>query len=94
LHLFVFSDDSAWAKENLHYPYPMTFVDHNDASRNYADMTLMSKCNHHILANSSFSWWGAWLNEKPGKVVVAPSRWTNDPNLDTRDLIPEGWFRI
>jgi hypothetical protein len=93
-HLFIFSDDPVWAKENLRFQYPMIHVDHNDASRNYADMYLMSQCKHNIVANSSFSWWGAWLNQNPDKIVVAPSRWTNDPGLDTKDLIPSSWIRI
>jgi hypothetical protein len=93
-HLFVFSDDPAWAAENLKCAMPTTFVDHNDADNGQDDLELMRRCRHNIIANSSFSWWGAWLNEHPGKTVIAPLRWFREPGVDTRDLIPEGWLRL
>jgi hypothetical protein len=93
-HFFVFSDDPGWATENLRLDYPITFVTHNDATRNYEDLRLMSQCKHHIAANSSFSWWGAWLCTCPGKIVIAPKRWFKEPGLDTRDLLPEGWIKV
>ena len=92
--LFIFSDDPEWVRKNLHLPYPSTFVDHNGPDRAYEDLRLMSLCSHNIIANSSFSWWGAWLNRNPGKVVVAPSRWFNRQDINTDDLIPPGWLRI
>lgn len=93
-HYFVFSDDPEWARANLCFNGPVTFVQHNGAERDYEDLRLMSACRHHIMANSSFSWWGAWLAERPGQVVVAPKVWFQDPRRCARDLIPERWERI
>ncbi len=93
-HFFVFSDDAAWAQENLRLDYPTTFVAHNGPARPHEDLRLMTLCQYHILANSSFSWWGAWLNPNPDKIVYAPGRWFNDPTLDTRDLLPSGWIGV
>jgi hypothetical protein len=93
-HFFVFSDDIAWAKENLRFSFPLTFVDHNGEDRQYEDLRLMCHCKHHITANSSFSWWGAWLTANPESIVVSPAKWFNDPSLDTRDLVPEGWVKM
>ncbi len=93
-HLFVFSDDIDWARDNLRLQYPLTLVAHNDADKDYEDLRLMSLCRHHIIANSSFSWWGAWLCTNPVKIVIAPKRWSNVPSWDTRDLIPDSWQRI
>jgi len=92
--LFVFSDDPAWCKEHLRSDLPTTYADHNPPERGHEDLRLMVGCRHHVLANSSFSWWGAWLNPSPDKVVVAPRRWFQDDSVDTSDLIPRGWIRI
>lgn len=93
-HFFVFSDDPRWVTENLRLDYPATLVTHNDAARNYEDLRLMSMCKHNVIANSSFSWWGAWLNANPTKIVIAPRKWFNAPSLDDRDLLPDGWVRV
>jgi hypothetical protein len=93
-HLFIFSDDQEWTRANLRFPLPITFVDVNSSDRGDQDMRLMARCRHHILANSSFSWWGAWLNSSKGKIVVAPQRWFSASDNDTRDLIPESWVRL
>lgn len=93
-HFFIFSDEAGWVKENLSLPYPSTVVAHNGALEGYQDLRLMSLCRHHIIANSSLSWWGAWLCTNPGKTVIAPRRWFSDPSIDTGDLIPAGWLRL
>jgi len=92
-HFFVFSDDAAWAQENLRLAHPVTFVTHNNAAP-HEDLRLMSLCRHHIIANSSFSWWGAWLNPNPAKIVLAPQRWFRQPGMDERDLLPKNWVRV
>ena len=92
-HLFVFSDDPEWVSENMKFRYPVTYVGHNGGEA-CQDLRLMSLCRHNIIANSSFSWWGAWLGNSPGKLVCAPARWFVSPVLDTKDLIPIKWIKI
>ena len=93
-HFFVFSDDMEWSKANLDISHPVVFVDHNNALTSYEDLRLMSLCKHHIIANSSFSWWGAWLNQNSCKIVLAPKKWFNSVDYNTKDLIPDGWLKI
>lgn len=91
-HFVVFSDDQEWAGRNISFDYPATFVTLNSKDRGVLDMALMQRCRHHIIANSSFSWWGAWLNPSASKLVIAPKRWFNNVSHDTRDLIPPSWI--
>jgi hypothetical protein len=93
-YFFIFSDDLSWVKENLVINYPATFVAHNGVKKGYEDLRLMSQCKHHIIANSTFSWWGAWLCVNEGKKVFAPAKWFNDNTIDTHDLIPRSWHKI
>lgn len=92
---FVFSDDQGWAqqalKEMLH---PAVFIEHNQGADNWQDMYLMSLCTHAIIANSSFSWWGAWLNPVRQRVVVAPRRWFTATNLSLPSVIPTNWKSV
>jgi hypothetical protein len=88
---FVFSDDAAWARENVKVDNSL-HVDINQGRASFRDMQLMSLCKHSIIANSSFSWWGAWLNANPGKLVLAPDVWLRDASMP--DVVPEGWQRI
>ncbi len=93
-HFFLFSDDPAWTGENLRLRFPASLVDSAGDEDAAEHLQLMSLCRHHVIANSSFSWWGAWLNPRPDKRVIAPQKWFNESANDTRDLIPGGWTRI
>ena len=93
-HLFLFSDDPQWIAANLRFEHPVTLVSENARHKEHEDLRLMSACRHHIIANSSFSWWGAWLDPRPDKLVLAPRRWMNDPRVDDRDVLPPGWIRV
>lgn len=92
-HLFVFSDDAAWVQANFKAPCPVTPVAINSGAEGHLDINLMRHCRHAIIANSTFSWWGAWLIENPDKVVIAPERWFAD-GRDTRGLAPASWLRL
>ena len=91
---YAFSDDPAWVSENLDLPWKMRVIDHNTPATSYEDIRLMSACQHHILANSSFSWWGAWLNPSPQKIVISPKRWLADPKLQDHDIISTDWITL
>lgn len=95
-HFFIFSDDPEWAKKNLILDFPATYVDGNKSDKNYEDLYLMSLCKHQIIANSSFSWWGAWLNQNKNKIVFAPKKWFNytKSSVNTNDIIPDSWIKI
>jgi len=90
---YVFSDDPKWCKQNLRFKHTTLFIDYNQ-DKNYEDLRLMSLCRHNIIANSTFSWWGAWLNQNPNKLVLAPKQWFKDKNLNTKDLLPENWLKV
>jgi len=90
--LFIFSDDYDWVTSNLQFNYKTNYVDINDTNSALFDLELMKNCKHNIVANSSFSWWGAWLNNNYDKMVVAPKPWLK--GIPDYDLVPEGWLRI
>jgi hypothetical protein len=96
--LFFFSDDINWVKENFNFIdlSTSTFVDWNNGENAWQDMYLMSQCKHFIIANSSFSWWGAWLSINKDKKVIAPKQWFNNylKNNQTKDLIPTSWIKV
>jgi hypothetical protein len=97
---FAFSDEPEWLQDNLRLPYRTKIVSHNkpgnssDVGNEHEDLWLMSRCRHGVLANSSFSWWGAWLNGERERIVIAPQKWFGTLNHDTRDLLPERWIRM
>ncbi len=86
-----FSDDMPWVKDNIEC-VDAIYVDHNSGKHSWQDMYLMSKCSHNIIANSTFSWWGAWLNDNKDKIVVAPKLWWSTIKDD--DVVPNSWVRI
>ena len=89
----VFSDDINYCKSMFGESEDITYI---NGEKDYIDLYLMSMCEHNIIANSTFSWWGAWLNQNSDKIVVAPKTWfgTARTDLDTSDLIPENWIKI
>lgn len=92
---FVFSDDITWAENNLDNSiYNLVYPKITNNTTSVTDMMLMSKCKHNIIANSSYSWWSAWLNSNPNKIVIAPKVWFLDKLINTNDLIPESWIQI
>jgi len=90
---FVFSDDMVWVKQNMNFPSDTIFINGNNPVE---DMRLMSLCKHNVIANSTFSWWGAWLNENKEKIVIGPKNWfkTKKQSTDTKDVLPLSWIKI
>ncbi len=91
--LFVFSDDPAWTRANLRSSFTTFYVDHNTSDYAFQDLRLMSHCKHHVIANSSFSWWGAWLANSANQIVVAPAKWFQ-ADRPTPNLLPSHWVRF
>jgi hypothetical protein len=93
INIFIFSDDITWAKENLKFPFPFNFVSDSEIP-DYEELYLMSLCKHNIIANSTFSWWGAWLNQNPDKIVIAPKQWLTNKTSTELDILPKEWIQI
>lgn len=91
---FIFSDDIEWCKANLSFIKNTVFVENTESA--IEDLELMRHCNHNIIANSTFSWWGAWLNQNENKIVIAPKKWFLDIDLERQasDLIPKDWVKV
>ncbi|MDC1293093.1 alpha-1,2-fucosyltransferase [Amylibacter sp.] len=92
--IFAFSDDPNWVKNNLELPVKINFISNNSSKNNYEDLRLMSYCEHNIIANSTFSWWGAWLNKNPKKYIIAPKKWFANNKIENNDITPQNWLRI
>ena len=90
---FVFSDDIDWARSNLNAGWPIEYIENNHGPFSFSDMQLMSQCRHHIITNSSFSWWGAWLNPDPEKVVIGPKKWFANPK-NLHNPCPPEWVLL
>lgn len=95
---FIFSDDITWVKQNFYLEQNHFFI---ECTSNIDDLFLMQSCHHHIIANSTFSWWGAWLNPSNDKIIIAPklwfkpdAYWNNGQKVDTKDIIPKKWIQI
>ncbi len=94
LKLFVFTDDPNWVNENLHLASPYRLISGIETSSMYEDFQAMLSCKYHIIANSSFSWWTAWLSAREGKKVIAPKQWFKNGPTDTQDLVPKSWLIV
>lgn len=95
-HFYIFTDDIPWAKEHIKLPVEHTFVS-NGTNPPHEELFLMSSCKHNITANSTFSWWAAWLGtteKNGGKIVITPKKWFNDSALDTSELLPPNWIQL
>jgi hypothetical protein len=93
LLIFIFSDDLEYVKENFSFPHQTFFVNEDRSLKDFEEIIVLSKCRHFIIANSSFSWWAAWLSESSEKIICAPKQWTTDPG-DTRDIVPDHFIKI
>jgi len=105
-HFYFFSDDIEWCKDQFAELQSAEFINHNTGINSYKDLLLMSQCKHQVIANSTFSWWGAWLNQNTDKIIVAPQTWFHqnyiskvEPSYpcryyNTKDLIPREWIRL
>lgn len=93
---YVFSDDTEAVKREMPFGERAVYVADRGSNENFEDLFLMSQCKHNIIANSSFSWWGAWLNQNPEKIVIAPARWFNVDSeyYSSRTIVPENWMRL
>ena len=91
---FIFSDDMAYAKRHLPTGLRAVFVEHNNDFSSHDDLRLMACCENHIIANSTFSWWGAWLNDRRDKIVVAPRHWLRTEESYFPDLLPPDWLLL
>lgn len=88
---YVFSDDIEWVKQNLDLDNAI-YVDWNNGRDSWQDMMLMSCCRNHIICNSTFSWWGAWLNPHDDKIVIAPEQWSK--NIESNTVVPQSWIKV
>jgi hypothetical protein len=92
--LYIFSDDIFWVQKNLTFHYPVHYIEQNTKLADYEELILMSKCRHNIIANSSFSWWSAWLNANPEKIVIAPKDWFVSNRYFNSEIYPKDWVVI
>jgi hypothetical protein len=93
-HFVFFSDDIDWCKQTFGHIENIRFMEKQDGMTESEDMIWMSRCRHHIIANSSYSWWGAWLNPSHEKLVIAPARWNNEQQTSFNDYVPANWIQL
>ncbi|EAU52763.1 alpha-1,2-fucosyltransferase [Rhodobacterales bacterium HTCC2255] len=93
IKVFAFSDDPDWVLENLKLSVDIKIINNNTSANSFEDLRLMLNCDHNIIANSSFSWWGAWLNQNPEKIVISPKKWYNKKQLQNADIVPSSWLK-
>lgn len=91
-YLFLFTNDAKWVEEHLKFDVPHTVISNRFGLSDIQEMMLMSQCNHNIIANSTFSWWGAWLNTHEDKIVIAPKRWFMDRTR--KNIAMKDWIKM
>ena len=91
---FVFTDDHEWVKKELNIGCPFNLIEGNNAEFNYEDLRLMKNCKHNIIANSTFSWWGAWLNNNIDKLIIAPKQWFLTDEYSAKDILPKNFIKL
>jgi hypothetical protein len=92
---YIFSDDIAWCRENIKFAFPVEYMERNtEGFKASGHLQLMSLCKSNIITNSTFSWWGSWLNTNPGKIVVAPKTWKADASDSKEDITPAAWIKM
>lgn len=99
MRLYVMSDDIDWVKEKVTLPEGSVYVSSSKAGSTidippHEEMKLASTCKHNIIPNSTFAWWGAWLNPNPSKIIIAPKDWVQGDNSEFVDITPPGWLRV
>ena len=92
--LLFFSDDLDWCRESLPAACETVYVDWNRGDQSFQDMRLMTACDRLVICNSSFSWWGAWLNNRSERSIFAPERWFSQGYTDNEEIIPPDWIRV
>jgi hypothetical protein len=90
---FIFSDDTQWVKDNFNFNLNVVYVSDNNFTE-YEELMLMSYCKHNIIANSTFSWWGAWLNSNQNKIIIAPKKWYQNKSRNQKDILPSNWIKL
>ena len=91
---YIFSDDTDWVLHNFNFISNFQIINHNTGDNSFEDLRLMMACKHNIIANSTFSWWAAWLNNYPSKIIFAPKKWFNNEVANSKVMLPPNWFRI
>lgn len=93
-YFIIFSDDILYVRENMNFGSRCYYMDQKYLYEDYEELLIMSKCKHNIIANSTFSWWGAWLNSNKNKIVVAPKKWFLGKVEKDVDIVPDDWIRV
>lgn len=93
-YYLIFSDDISWVKQNMNFGSRCFFIEDTYFFKDYEELMIMSRCRHNIIANSTFSWWGAWLNPHEEKIVIAPKKWFLRNSKTDTDIVPDGWIKL
>lgn len=93
-YYLIFSDDISWVKQNMDFGSRCFFMEDTRLFKDYEELMIMSRCRHNVIANSTFSWWGAWLNAYEEKIVIAPKKWFLRSSRTDADIVPDDWIKL